>query len=738
MTTTTNPMTGVPARRASRVRPFLDPRSIAVIGASADENKIGGRPIRYLRLAGYRGPVYPINPTRGTVQGLKSYASLEDVAGEVDLAIIALPASGVLGAIEACAAKRVQGAMIFSSGFAEVGGEGVALQEKIEKAAREGNVALLGPNCAGTFNPRAGLLATFTSGIVDKPPRSGPISLVSQSGAFGIHLIVLAAERDLGLNLCLTTGNQADVDVAEALEYVAQDPHTEVIGVCVEGIKCADSLLAACETARRNRKPVILLKLGRSEAGAQAAASHTASLAGSDEVFDAVLRQHRVHRVRSIDELMDVAYACSMKRYPKNDGIGIITVSGGVGILIADQAEEAGLKVRELPGETQARLKELIPFCATRNPVDVTAQVITHPHLVGPMFEHLLTGGGYGSAIGFFTHIARNAELFGKLLPSFEEVAARHPDRFLALSTMASPEIRKKLEALGYAIFEDPGRAIGAIRSLVRLRESFDAGDFLAPPPVPKGALSVERGRSYDELEAKRILSSAGIGVVGERACASARDAVAAAEEFGFPVVMKILSPDILHKSDMGGVLLNVGSGPAVRSGFDLLMERARNATPAARITGVLVARQVAGGVETIIGVTRDPVMGPIVMFGLGGVFVEVLKDVTFCRAPFGPDQARRMIADVRGAAMLQGARGAPPSDEEALVRALMLVSAYADLQGDALQSIDINPFIVLPRGQGAVAVDAVITTAPATTVGRGGSRPYPGISGVQLAHQAH
>ncbi|CAN5165949.1 acetate--CoA ligase family protein [soil metagenome] len=693
----------------SRIRVFLKPRSVAVIGASADPMKIGGRPIRYLKLAGFKGPIYPINPGRDTIQDLKAYPSLAAIEGEVDLVIIALPAADVLAAVEACAARRVNGAIVFSSGFAEVDDAGRAMQDKIVAAARAGGVPLLGPNCGGTFNVRWGLLATFTSGIVDRAPRAGSISLVSQSGAFGIHMVILTAEREMGLALCLTTGNQADVEVAEALDYVIDDPDTRVIAVCIEGVKRPDLLLAAFDKARRLRKPVIVLKLGRSGAGAEAAASHTASLAGSDEIFDAVLRQHHVYRASSIDELMDVSYACSFGRYPRNNDVGLITVSGGVGVLMADQAEAVGLNVAPLGAATQAKLKALIPFAGTRNPVDVTAQVVTHPHTIGSMFDLLLSEGGHGSAVAFLTHIPLNLALFDTLLPYFREVAEKYTDRFLALSIMASPPTRKLLEDLGYAVFEDPGRALRAIRALVRFREAFEQSAPAAPPSLPSTANRIEKGRSYDEFEAKRMLASAGIPIAAERICLSAEEAVAAAATIGYPVVMKIVSPDILHKSEIGAVLLGIADEAAVRSGHATLLQRVRSARPDATITGVLVAAQVQGGVETILGVLTDPVFGPIVMFGLGGVFVEVLKDVTFRRAPFGPDEARRMIAEVRGAAMLAGARGAPPSDEDALVDALTRLSVYAAANADALDSIDINPFIVLPRNKGALAVDALV-----------------------------
>ncbi|WP_454689707.1 acetate--CoA ligase family protein [Achromobacter aloeverae] len=700
-----NPMPG------ARARPFLNPRSIAIVGASADENKIGGRPIRYLRLAGYAGPIYPINPKRDTIQGLKCYPSVTAVDGEVDLAIISVPAQEVLPAVEACVAKRVGGVLIFSSGFSEVDEAGRVLQERIVRLAREGGVALLGPNCAGTFNTRAGLLATFSSGILDKPPQAGAISLVSQSGAFGIHMLVLAGERDLGLSMCLTSGNQADVDVAEALAYMAQDPETEVIGVCVEGFPDFDRFLSAIELARRNRKPVIVLKLGRSEVGAKAVVSHTASIAGSDAIFDALLRQHRVCRAHSIEELLDIAYACSLRRHPLNDKLGILTVSGGIGILAADQASAAGLDVAELPAQPQAAIKALLPFAAAGNPVDVTAQITTDPPMIEPMFEHMLAGG-YGSSIALFTYLPRNKALFDRMLPYFETVASRYPGHFFVMCVLADKEMRARLERIGYAVFDDPGRAIRAIRALVDFRESFEASAALRnAASLPEGKGIVERGAVYDEFQAKQLLARAGIPALPEECVACVDDAVAATARIGYPLVMKIVSPDIQHKSEIGGVLLGIEDAEQVRQGYATLMRRAAAAAPDARVTGILVARQVQGGVETILGVSRDPVYGPIVMFGLGGVLVEVLKDVTFRRAPISPDEARRMIREVKGYALLQGVRGAPAADQEALVDALVKLSVVAATEVDAIESMDVNPFVVLPAGNGAFALDALIET---------------------------
>ena len=704
------------------VAAFFDPGSIAVIGASGDEAKIGGRPIRYLRLGGYAGPVYPINPGRTIVQGLPAFPTLADVPAAVDLAIIVVPADQVAEAVDHCVAKGVRAAAIFSAGFAETGSEGVALQERITAAARAGGLRLLGPNCMGTMNLRRGVLATFTSGIVDRAPAHGRISLASQSGALGAHCFILAEERRLGINLWATTGNQADLEVADFLCHMAADPETDVVIGCIEGVKNPGRLIEAFETARLHRKPVILMKLGRSEVGAEAAASHTASLGGSDAVFGAVLRQYGVYRATSIDDLFDAAYACSRGCFAPNRGIGLITVSGGAGILMADAAAECGLDVPPLPAATQAFLKARVPFAGTRNPLDVTAQVVNQPELAGPMFEALVAEGGYGVTVAFLAYLGRNPALMAQLMPGLAEVARRHRDRPLILSLLTAPGMRETLEKLGFLVFADPTRAVRAAAVLAHFGAHFGAafapgGVPKAAPPALPGMAKVEAGRAYTEVEAKDLLAAAGLPVVREVLAADEDAAVAAAVRTGFPVVLKIASPDIAHKSEIGGVLLGVADAAAVRQGFATLLERAHAAVPAARIAGVVVAPMVTGGVETILGVLQDPAVGPVVMFGLGGILVEVLGDVTFRRAPFGPHEARAMIDEVKGCALLRGARGGAVMDEEALVEALVRLSVFASANAERLASVDVNPFIVLPRGRGGVAVDALIVTRAAEPV---------------------
>lgn len=691
---------------------FFTPASIAVIGASDDPTKIGGRPIRNLLLGGYAGHIYPVNPGYAQVQGIAAFGSVGGIGAPVDLAIISLPAAAAPAAVSECSAKGVKAAIVFSAGFSEAGAEGERAQQAMQAVARASGMRLLGPNCMGTINTRIGVLATFTSGIVEHAPQPGRISLASQSGAFGSHCLALMRERGLALNLWATTGNQCDVEVADFLAHMAADPHTDVVIGSIEGVRDARRLVAAFEIAQRNKKPMIVMKVGTSDAGAAAMASHTASLAGSDAVFDAVAQHYGVYRAKSIDELMDVAYAASRGRLPGNGRLGVVTVSGGVGILMADVAAEVGMDLPPLPDETQEALRALVPFAGTRNPVDVTAQILNDPDLLERMLTLLLDAGNYASVIVFLSHLGLNPALVAKLLPGLQRVAERYPDHHLSVSLLAHPEVRAALEAAGYTVFEDPGRAVRAAHALIRFSETFSTPDHpLLPLPAPCG---IRRGQVLTEVEAKTLLGAAGIPVTIETVATEADAAAAAAQQIGFPVVLKIVSADIAHKSDIGGVMLNLTDAAGVREAYAAILAQVGRATPKARLDGVLVAPMITGGLETVMGVVRDPLFGPVVMFGLGGVFVEVLRDVVFRPAPFGVEEGRAMIAQVRGKAMFEGVRGSEAADIDAVAEALSKLSLFAAANADTIASIDINPFLVLTKGRGAVAVDALIETVAA------------------------
>jgi acyl-CoA synthetase (NDP forming) len=683
---------------------LVRPGSVAIIGASAEPTRIGGRPIAYMLRAGFKGAILPVNPNRGDVQGLACYPAIADLPQTPDVAVIAVPGEAALRAVEDLGARGTRFAIMFTAGFAEVDEAGAAAQQSLVAAARRHGLRLLGPNCLGLFNAANGFYPIFSASLEGGFPLPGRVGIASQSGAYGTHLFAACRNRRIGTAMLVTTGNEADLSVADALAWMAQDEDIDVIMAYVEGVQDGPAFAAALDAARRACKPVIVMKVGHSAVGSAAAQSHTASIAGDDAIFSAVLAEHGVIRARTTEELIDIAYAATRRIYPVPNTLGVITISGGAGVLISDAAEAVGLPMPEMPAAAQARLKEVLPFASPRNPVDCTAQAFNDLSLIGRFTETMIAEGGYSSILAFFTQIGGAPSMAPAIRAQLNAVKARHPDRLYALSVLASEERNREYDEDGFLLYEDPARAVVALDAMGRFGASF-AWDAPATPPVlPAIALPAV---TPSEVEAKRLLARAGIIPVPEAACTDAAAAVAAAAGFGFPVVMKILSPDILHKTEVGGVLLGIADADAVRRGFATLMERAAQHAPAARIEGVLVARQLKGGVECILGIQQDPVFGPVAMFGLGGVFVEVLRDVVFRRCPFGEDVAEAMIRSIKAAPLLQGARGRPPCDVAALARMLSRLSVFAHQAGPTLASIDLNPVFALPDG--AYAADAVI-----------------------------
>jgi acyl-CoA synthetase (NDP forming) len=684
--------------------PLFRPRSVAVVGASADPVRIGGRPIAYMLRQGYGGRIMPVNPSRDEVQGLPAFPSVADLPEVPDVAIVAVAADRAVQAVQDLAAAGVRGAIVLTAGFAETGPAGEAAQAMMAAAARASGMRLVGPNCLGLFNARAAFYPTFSASFESGWPLPGRIGIASQSGAYGTHLSAVARARGIGTPICVTTGNEADVTVGDVIGWLAEDPETDVIAAYVEGIRDGPGLLAALAAARAAKKPVVMMKVGRSALGGRAARSHTASIAGDDAVAGAVLAEFGVVRARSTEEMLDIAHLATRRIYPARNTLGVLTISGGAGVLISDAAEALDLPMPPMPQAAQAALTALVPFAAPANPVDCTAQVFNDISLVGRFADALADAGGYRSVLAFFSQVGGAPSMVPRLRPQLRATVARHPDRLWVLSVLAPPPVVQDYEADGFTIFEDPTRAVAAIAAMGRFGAAFAAPAPASPPTVPPSTLPAA---TPDEAGAKRLLAEAGITGVPERAAATADAAVAAAEALGYPVVLKILSPDIPHKTEIGGVLLGVSDAAAVRAGFATLFGRARTACPGARLPGVLVARQVAGGVECLMGVVRDPVFGPVAAFGLGGVFVEVLGDVTFRRCPFGEDAAETTIRSVRGAPLLLGARGRPPADIGALARMLARLSVFAHQAGPRLRSIDLNPVFALPEG--AVVADAVI-----------------------------
>ncbi len=676
-----------------------------MVGASSDATRIGGRPIAYMQAQGFQGALYPVNPNRAEIMGLKAYPSIAALPETPDVAIVAVPAELAAPTIQDLATRGCKAVVMFTAGFAEMDEAGAAKQDEMVAVARAAGMRILGPNCLGVFDARRSYYATFSSSFDSGWPVLGRIGIASQSGAYGTHLYTLARNRGIGASLCVMTGNEGDVTVGECIGWLAENPEVDVIAVYAEGIRESAGLIAALEIAKAARKPIVMQKVGRSELGGKAAKSHTASIAGDDAVTEAVMREFGVFRARNSEEMLDIAHTATRKIYPVKNTLGVITVSGGAGVLISDVAESLDLAMPEMPAQSQQKLRALVPFCAPRNPVDATAQVSNDVTLVKTFTESMVRDGGYSSVLGFFSMTA-SSRRWPAIREQLNAVKTENPDRLYVLSVITPPEGRNELEADGWVVHEDPTRAVTAIEAMGRFGAAFAAGAVDTAPTVPPVTLPAA---TPSEAEAKRLLAMAGIPSAPEAACATADAAVAAAEGFGFPVVMKILSADIVHKSEIGGVLLDIFDADAVRSGFALLLERAKAAAPGARIEGVLVAKQLKGGVECILGIHRDPVFGPMAMFGLGGIFVEILKDVVFRRCPFGPETAESMIRSIKGAPLLLGARGRKPADIRALAGMLSRLSAFAVASGDRLQSIDLNPVFAMPDGEGAFAVDAVI-----------------------------
>jgi acyl-CoA synthetase (NDP forming) len=682
---------------------LLAPRSIAIVGASDDPTRIGGRPLRHMINQRFQGGIYPVNPKRDTVQGLRAYPTLLDIEGDVDFVLVAVPAPLVAQAVRDGAAKGARTVMVFSSGFAETGPDGIAMQNDLTAIARATGVRIIGPNCLGAFNSETRFYPTFTSTIDRATPVPGGISMASQSGAYGSHIYMASHLRGLGIRYWLTTGNEADLHVAEVIRLLAERDDVHCIMAYAESIKDGPMLVEALEVARVNRTPVIFMKVGRSEVGAQAASSHTASLAGEDAVYDAVLRQHGAWRVRSTEEMLDIAYACRPRIYPQGRRLGLVTISGGAGVLMADAAQDHGLDVAPMPPDAQAEMKQILPFAAPRNPVDVTAQFFNDLSLVPRFTKAMLEKGGYDALIGFWTSVAGSPVLSDPLLAHLTETMKDYRDRLFLHVMLAPDEIEQRYDAAGFPSFEDPTRAITAMAALMNFGVGFATGtapvpdlpDFAALPEGPLG-----------EREAKAVLAAAGLPMVADRLATSASDAVTAARATGGLVAMKIASPDIPHKTEAGGIKLGVTAAKAGVA-YEAIMKSARAYDPRAKLRGVLVSPMVEGGVECILGARTDPVFGPVVLFGLGGVFTEVLKDVSFRRAPFGPETAREMIGELKGAALLKGARGQPPADLDALAEAISRLSLFAAAHGDTIASVEMNPLRTLP--QGCLALDALI-----------------------------
>lgn len=678
------------------------PASVAIVGASNDANKVGGRPLAFLLKAGWPGRLLPVNPGAERVQGVPAHASLDAISGTIDQAIVAVPAAQVLGTVDRCLARGVRAIQVFSAGFGE--GEGaVAAQVALRDKAAAAGVRILGPNSLGLFNAVDGYFGTFATALDGAWPRAGGVGVATQSGAFGSYFFGLAQARGLGFSHFVATGNEADVDVADCIAWMAADPHTRVIVTAMEGCRDGRRLALALHAARAAGKPVLAMKVGASEAGARAAATHTGALSGADRVFDAVLRDAGAVRLDSLSALVDAAYVASIGPLPAGRRLMVLTTSGGIGVLAADVAESRGLRLPPIADAALADLRAIAPLADGRNPVDTSAGILGDLSAYARMAARALADTPVDAVLCFVAHIARNPAHWAQLRQPLLALRADHRDKAFALSGLADAAITAELESQGIAVFADPGAAVAALAACAPRASASAPAEHggTATAPLPRGPMN--------ERTAKAVLAEHGLRFPGERLVRDADEAAAAAHELGYPVVLKVVSPDIAHKTEVGGVALGLRDDATLRQALQAMERRVRQARPAARIDGFLVAKQFDGGVEVLVGTHTDPVFGPVVTVGAGGVLAELTDDVCVRLAPVSEPEARDMLRHTRLARLLQGYRGAAAADQAALAAQVARVSQVAWAHRGEIAAIDLNP--VLARPDGAFALDALIVT---------------------------
>lgn len=678
---------------------LLNPKSIAIVGASSDINKLNGRPLHYLVRDGYNGRLYPVNPGYDQIGGIKCYADIDSLPEAPDMAIVAVQAKKVEAVIEQLGAKGTPVALVFASGFSETGAKGAELERALMDVARKAGVRICGPNNLGIINAFDGIIATFSQ-YAQRPPIAGPIAFASQSGAFGTAITSLARQRNLGIGFFINTGNQADISLFEALDGLVDDDRIQVLSGYVEGLRDGRELIALSERAIAAQKPLVITKVGRKEAGARAVASHTGSLAGEDRVFDSVLRQHGITRARNEEHMLDLLSVFSSCELAKGRGVGIITQSGGAGVLMADRAEELGLDVPTLSKGTQDKLAGVMPsFGAAANPVDVTGQFLAEPTMMIDTIRIVLEDRQVHVATVWLQLMEEYADILVDVFTQAKKVATKP---FIVCWVAAPEKALRKLQENGICVISATERTIDAAAGLIELgsfRQRHQLRKLLTHvPPPAMDVTTVPVG----SIKAAEMLGKAGLSLAPCEVVKDGAGARFAAERLGYPVVIKIESPDILHKTEVGGVSLNLKTADEVEAAANAIFASAMAKAPKARIEGVLVQRMVKPETEIVLGVRRDPVFGPVIMAGLGGIFVEVLKDVAFAAAPVTQSDAEIMLDQLQGKALLEGVRGQAAVNRQALIDTICRLSDFA-VSYPELAELDLNPVFAGPDGVAVV-----------------------------------
>ena len=703
-----------------KLKTLFQPRAVALIGASTEQNKLSGRPFRFFREFGYAGNVYPVNPKYQEISGVPCFANLSDIPGEVDLAVITLPAAAVPQALEECGVKGVKAAAIISSGFAEVGGEGVRLQDELKAIAFKYDIAVCGPNCSGFVYFPDRVTASFSVGLDGGFPEPGPAAFISQSGALSSYILGAARERGLAFRYWITTGNECVLTFTDYLQYLLEDPGVRLVLGYLEDARDGAAFQAAARRALTLDKPLIILKAGRSEAGAKASVSHTGSLAGADEVYEAVFSQNGVLRADSLDELFDLALLAQAPRRPRGRRVQVVSISGAAGILMADVGSPLGLEFPDLSPATKDELSKIMPaFASIANPMDVTAEAVARPGLLTQAAEVILTDPNVENLVMFFGIVPGAHE---RLATGIAQVA-QGTDKLVMMTWFPLPraDIWMNLARAGVPVFSEPARgirALGKMAQYVAARER-SLERYVAPLESPSGLESVvekildqakQEGRqALSEIEAKNLLKAMGFTVPRGGLARSAAEARSVFLRIGGPVALKASSPDLLHKTEAGVIRLGLKTPEEVENAFAEIAAKAKQWNPEVRLDGVLVEEMIGGEIrEVIIGARQDLRFGPIVTFGLGGVFVEAIRDFAVWPAPLTLDEARAMVQRIRGYRILTAFRGRPAADLEALAQVLCRVGQFACAWQERIAELEINPLFVLPEGSGVVVGDAL------------------------------
>jgi acyl-CoA synthetase (NDP forming) len=699
---------------------LFHPRSVALIGVSTEQSKLSGRPFRFFREFGYAGNVYPVNPKYDEIGGVRCFANVSDIPNEVDLAVITLPAPAVPGALAECGAKGVKAAAIISSGFAEVGGDGVRLQEELSRIASEYGIAVCGPNCSGFVYFPEKVTATFSVGLDGGFPEPGPAAFVSQSGALSSYILGAARERGLGFRYWITTGNECVLSFTDYLQHVLEDPEVRFVLGYLEDARDGQAFRAAARRALVLDKPVIVMKAGRSEAGAKASISHTGSLAGTDEVYQAVFSQNGILRAENLDELFDLAILAQVPRRPRGNRVQIVSISGAAGILMADVGSEVGLEFADLSEASKDELRKIMPpFASIGNPMDVTAEAVARPGLLSQAAEVVLKDPNVDTLVVFFGIVPGAHE---KLATDIAKVA--HGTEKLVLMTwfpLPRTDIWMSLARSGVPVFPEPARGIRALGKMTRYvatREralSRQAAPIRQRPHIEHeiaGILAQAKDQGRDvltEVEAKSLLKAWGLVVPRGGLARNPAEARSLASSIGGPVALKLSSPDLLHKTEAGVIRLGVKNPEEVERAFNEVLRQAKEWNAEARIDGLLVEEMIGGEKrEVILGVRQDLRFGPIVTLGLGGILVEAIRDFAVWPVPLTLEEAREMIRRIRGYRILTAFRGRPPADLEALAQVLCQLGELASQFQERITELEINPLFVLPEGSGVVVGDAL------------------------------